>query len=352
MNLQQAIAAVQPLDQLSIEAARRRLTDIAIPLGSLGRLEDAILQLAGIRRTATPRIDKRAVIPFCADNGVVAQGVTQCGQGVTAIVAENMGRGRSAVCLMARRSSMDVFPVDIGIARDIQGSRILRRKIRYGTGDITKEPAMTRDEAIRAIEVGIKLAETRAAEGYQLLCAGEMGIGNTTTSAAIAAVLLGAEVETVTGRGAGLSSAGLQRKVAAIQTALARHQPDPADPLDVVSKVGGLDIAGMMGLYLGGAACRLPVVLDGVISCAAALLAVRLCPLVRAYLIPSHESAEPAGRLLLDALHAKPFLQAGLRLGEGTGGVAAVAVLDLALAAYLGMPRFEEVGIERYQPLS
>lgn len=361
MKLQQTMAAIRPIDRVSVEAARQRMTQIAIPLGSLGQLGDTILQLAGIRHTTIPRIDKRAVLPFCADNGVVAQGVTQCGQEVTAIVTENMGRGLSTVCLMARHSGIDVFPIDIGVARDIPAIPdepsdplipILRRKIRYGTGDITKEPAMTREEAIRAIEVGIELAEDRAAEGYQLLCAGEMGIGNTTTSAAIAAVLLSTDVKTVTGRGAGLSSAGLQRKITAIRTALALHHPDPHDPIDMVSKVGGLDIAGMMGLYLGGAAAGLPIVMDGVISCVAALLAVRLCPLVREYLIASHESAEPAGQLLLNALEAKPFLQAGMRLGEGTGAVAAVALLDLALAAYSGMPCFDDVGIERYQPLS
>lgn len=352
MDLQQTIAAVRPPCEQSRAAAAERFSDIAIPLGSLGLLQDAVAQIAAIRRTPRPSIKKRAVVMFCADNGVVAQGVTQCGQEVTATVTENMGRGKSTVCLMAQHIGMDSFPVDIGVARDVQGERILRRKIRYGTANMTKEPAMARQEAVRAIEVGISLAEWCASEGYDLICGGEMGIGNTTTSAAVTAALTGAAVEAVTGRGAGLSTEGLQRKVRAIETALALHQPDPNDPIDVLHKVGGLDIAGMAGLYLGAAACGLPAVLDGVISCAAALIAVRLCPEVRGYLLAGHRSEEPAGKLLLDELGLQPFISAGMRLGEGTGAVAAVSLLDLVMAAYNGMPSFAEAGVEAYQPLT
>ena len=350
MTLQQTIARIQPIDKKSMDAARRRFSNIAIPLGSLGLLEGAIIQLAGICRTATPTIAKCAVVVFCADNGVVAQGVTQCGQEVTAIVTENMNAGKSTVCLMAQHLGMDVFPVDIGVARDVAGERIIRRKIRYGTADMTEGPAMTRDEAVRAFEVGIELAEARAAEGYELLCGGEMGIGNTTSSAAVTAALLEVSVETVTGRGAGISTEGLQKKVNAIKTALSVNKPDKNDPVDVIAKVGGLDIAGMAGLYLGSAACGVPVVIDGVIACVAALTAVRLCPAARGYLLASHQSEEPAGRLLLEALGAKPFITAGMRLGEGTGAAAAVALFDLALAAYLGMPCFDDAGIEAYKP--
>ena len=352
MDLQQAIAAVRPPDEDSRATTRRRFSDIAIPLGSLGLLQDAAAQLAAIQRTVRPSIAKRAVVMFCADNGVVAQGVTQCGQEVTAAVTENMGRGKSTVCLMAQHIGMDSFPVDIGVARDVEGARILRRKVRYGTADMTQEPAMTREEAVRALETGIELAEWCAAQGYRLVCAGEMGIGNTTSSAAVTAALTGAAVRDVTGRGAGLSTEGLERKVKAIETALALHRPDKNDPVDVLHKVGGLDIAGMAGFYLGAAACGLPAVLDGVISCAAALIAVRLCPAVRGYLIAAHQSAEPAGRLLLDEMGFTPFICAGMRLGEGTGAVAAVALLDLVLAAYDGMPSFDEAGIEAYQELT
>ena len=352
MELHEAIRRVQPLCEDSMQAARHRFTNIAIPLGSLGLLEDAIIQLAGIQRRAKPEIGRRAVVVFCADNGVVAQGVTQCGQDVTAIVTENLHRGQTTVCLMAKRAGVDVIPVDIGVARDVEGDTIRRCKVMYGTNDMTREPAMTREQAIQAIQTGIDLAEECKDKGYELLCVGEMGIGNTTSTAAVTAALLGLPVPEVTGRGAGLSSEGLVCKIAAIETALQLHQPDPNDPIDVVYKVGGLDIAGMIGLYIGGAACGLPVVVDGVIACAAALCAVRLCPAARDYLIISHQSAEPAGEKLLHALDARPFISAGMRLGEGTGAVATVALLDLALAPYLGMVSFEEANIEAYQPLT
>ena len=350
MTIEQAAAAVRPPCGESMRQARRRFDEIAMPLGSLGLLQEAVVQLAGAQRTPRPTIAKRAVVMFCADNGVVAEGVTQCGQEVTAAVTENMGRGLSAVCLMAQRIGMDRFPVDIGVAREVRGAALLRRKIRCGTGNIAREPAMTREQARRAVETGIELAEMLAEKGYTLLCGGEMGIGNTTTSAAVTAALTGASAESVTGRGAGLSTEGLGRKVRAVQAALALHRPDPADPLDVLHKVGGLDLAGLCGLYLGAAACGVPAVLDGVISCAAALAAVRLCPAVRGYLIAAHRSAEPAGALLLDALGFAPFIDAGMRLGEGTGAVAAVGLLDLVFAAYDGMPRFDETGIDAYQP--
>ena len=352
MNYQQTLERIQPLCEESMNGARHRFSNIAIPLGSLGLLQDAIIQLAGIQRRAKPEIGKRAVVVFCADNGVVAQGVTQCGQEVTAIVTENLNRKQTTVYLMAEKAGVDVIPVDIGVARDVVGEKIRQCKIMYGTNDMTEGPAMSREQAIRAIEVGIHMAEECKENGYELLCVGEMGIGNTTSTSAVTAALLGLPVEQVTGRGAGLSSEGLRRKIDAITRAIAVNQPDPADPVDVVSRVGGLDIAGMIGLFLGGAACGLPVVVDGVIACAAALCAARICPAARDYMIVSHQSEEPAGAILLGALEAKPFITAGMRLGEGTGAVAAVVLLDLALAPYLGMVSFEETDIEAYQPLT
>lgn len=352
MTLSETISTIRPLCEKSMRAAEKRFQNLAIPLGSMGLLENAAVQLAGAQRTVTPEIGRRAVVVFCADNGVVAQGVTQCGQEVTATVTENMDAGRSAVCLMAKRLGMEVFPVDIGVSREVKGGNIIRRKLMYGTHDLTEGPAMTRETCVKAIETGIEMAGLCAGKGYQLLCAGEMGIGNTTTAAAVCAAFLGLPPETVVGRGAGLSSDGLARKTAAVARALALHRPDPSDPVDVLSKVGGLDIAGMAGLYLGGALYGVPVVMDGVISAAAALAAVRLCPLADGYILPSHQSAEPAGRLLLEALGAKPFLTVGMRLGEGTGAAAAVGLLDLALTVYREMASFGDAGIEAYQPLS
>ncbi len=352
MTLTETISAIRPLCEKSMRAAETRFQSLAIPLGSLGLLEDAVVQLAGAQRTALPEIGRRAAVVFCADNGVVAQGVTQCGPEVTATVTENMDAGKSAVCRMAARLGADVFPVDIGVMREVQGGHILRRKLMHGTRDFTVEPAMTRETCVKAVETGIDLAGFCAVRGYHILCAGEMGIGNTTTAAAVSAAFLGLPPEQVTGRGAGLSGEGLARKTEAVRRGLALHQPAPHDPIGVLAAVGGLDIAGMAGLYLGGALYGVPVVMDGVISAAAALAAVRLCPLANGYILPSHQSAEPAGRLLLEALGAKPFLTAGMRLGEGTGAMAALGLLDLALTVYREMASFGDAGIEAYQPLS
>ncbi len=353
MNLlDKTIKNIKPLDKSSIEKAKKRFLNIAIPLGSLGLLQDAIIQLAGIQENEKPDISKRAVIVFCADNGVVAQGVTQCGQEVTAIVTENLNRGQTSVCLMADAINIDVIPVDIGVAKDVNGEKIRKCKIRYGTADMTQEPAMTRQQAISAIETGIKIAVECKNDNYKLLCLGEMGIGNTTTTAAVTSVLLELQPEMVTGRGAGLSSDGLTRKIKVIKTAIDLHKPNPNDIIDTLYKVGGLDICGMVGAYLGGAYCRIPVVADGVIACVAALCAVRLCPAARDYIIVSHKSDEPAGEKLLDALNAKPFIDAKMRLGEGTGAVAAVSLLDLALAPYLRMASFDEINIDAYKQLT
>lgn len=352
MTLEQTIQSIQPLCVRSMKGATQYFSSIAIPLGSLGQLQDAIVQLAGIQRQIHPEIKQRSVVVFCADNGVVAQGVTQCGQEVTAIVTENLNRAQTSVCRMSQHAQVRVLPVDIGVARDVQGEKIIHRKIAYGTKDMTLEPAMTREECIRALEVGIEMAEKCKADGDQLTAVGEMGIGNTTSTAAITAVLTGHSVDAVTGRGAGLSSAGLQRKIAAIETAIARNRPNPDDVIDVIAKVGGFDIAGITGFYLGAAAQGLPIVADGVITAAAALCAVRLCPQVRDYIIFSHESQEPAGKILLEALKVHPFITAGMRLGEGTGAIAAIVLLDLAFAVYNEMPSFADTAIEAYQPLT
>lgn len=352
MTLEACKKAIEPLCARSMQEAHTYFSNIAIPLGSLGRLQDSIIQLAGIQRCAHPSIGQRTVAVFCADNGVVAQGVTQCGQEVTAIVTENLNRAQTSVCRMAARTGVQVLPVDIGVAQDVTGENIMHRKIAYGTEDMTKGAAMSREDCIRAIEVGIEMAEYCHTRGDQLVAVGEMGIGNTTTTSAVTAVLTGRAVQDVTGRGAGLSTEGLERKVEAIRSAIAKNQPDAQDPIDVLSKVGGFDLAGITGFYLGAAAKGLPIVADGVITAAAALCAVRICPAVRDYILFSHTSEEPAGQILLDTLEAKPFITAGMRLGEGTGAVAAIALLDLAFSVYDEMPCFADTAIEAYQPLT
>lgn len=352
MTLEEVIQGIVPADQEAMSRAKARWDSIAKPLGSLGLLEDAVIRVAGM--TGSPDVDlsRRAVVVMCADNGVVARGVTQTGQEVTAIVAENMSSGDTSVCAMSRAAGAEVVPVDVGVARPLTGARIVQRNIRRGTADMTLGPAMTREEAVRAVLTGVEVARELRGRGVRLLATGEMGIGNTTTSSAVAAVLLGKPAEDMTGRGAGLSSEGLQRKIQAIETSIAVNRPDPADALDVLHKVGGLDIAGLAGVFLGGALCRTPVLVDGFISSVAALVAGRLCPAAKDYMLGSHASEEPASRLVLSELGLRPFLYAGMRLGEGTGAVAVMPLLDMGLAVYREMTTFEDTNIEAYQPLT
>jgi nicotinate-nucleotide--dimethylbenzimidazole phosphoribosyltransferase len=249
---------------------------------------------------------------------------------------------------MAAVAGADVIPIDIGISREVTEPGVWQKNVRRGTANLAQEPAMTREEALQAIEIGSSIAQELKNQGYTLLATGEMGIGNTTTSSAVTAVLLNQPVERVTGRGAGLSTQGLKQKIRAISQGIALHQPDPNDPIDVLSKVGGLDLAGLTGLYLGGAAVHLPVIMDGFIAAAAALIAVRLCPAVRDYLIPSHQSGEPATAMLMKELNLSPIIQANMRLGEGTGAVTLMPLLDMALAVYRDTPTFETMNIEAY----
>ena len=338
-------------DEAAAAAARARWDSLAKPLGSLGLLEDAIVQIAALIGSANVSLKPRALLVFCADNGVVAQGVTQCGSEVTAAVAAALSQGRSAACQMARLADCAVRAVDVGMKeptpQGVTGCSILR-----GTNDITQGPAMTRQQCLSAIRAGASLAKEHAHTGVKLLAVGEMGIGNTTTASAVTAALLGVPVETVTGRGAGLSDEGLRRKRCAIETALRLNAPDSADPVDVLTKVGGLDLAAMCGAYLGAAQARLPVLIDGFVSAAAALCAVRLCPEAASAMLASHISAEPAGRLLLEALGKRALIDAGLRLGEGSGAVAAMPLLDMALAVYSSGETFSDRGIEPYIKLS
>ena len=260
MTLQETIEQIHPLSKEAMDRAKAHWDGIAKPLHSLGKLEDVLIQIAGITGKEEISIEKRALLTFCADNGVVEENVTQSGQEVTATVAENFLQEKATAAILCRGAHADLFPIDIGMARD---TKVPRYKVAYGTKNMAKGPAMTREEAVRALETGIAVAEEKIAAGYQLMATGEMGIGNTTTSSAMAAVFLNQPVPELTGRGAGLSSEGLARKIAAIEKAIAINQPDPSDPIDVLAKVGGFDIAGMAGVFLAGAAHGVPVVMDG-----------------------------------------------------------------------------------------
>ena len=266
-------------------------------------------------------------------------------------VAQAMGEGRSSVCRMARVAGAQVLPVDVGMLRHAPSPGLLSRVVMEGgTWNMTQGPAMPREAAVEALSTGFSLAKELAGQGFRLLAAGEMGIGNTTTTAAVACALLGLTPEAAVGRGAGLSDEGLERKRRAVARALAVNRPDPSDPMDILYKVGGLDIASMTGFYLGCAAAGVPVILDGAISAAAALLAARLCPNAQKALLPSHRPSEPCGQALLDALGLEPILDGGFHLGEGTGAAALMPLLDMALAIYRDMTTFGGMGIGAYRP--
>ena len=349
MTLEETLQKIHPLDEKAMEISRKRWDSIAKPLHSLGKMEDLVVQIAGITGSPDMNLKKRALVAMCADNGVVEEGVTQTGQEVTAIVAENFLTGDTSACTMCRQCGTDVYPVDVGMAVDTKVPTDL--KVAMGTRNMVKEPAMTREEAVKGIEAGIEMVSRLKAKGYGLLATGEMGIGNTTTSSAVASVLLDRPVEEMTGRGAGLSSDGLNRKITAIKKAIDKHQPDPKDAIDVLAKVGGLDIAGMAGVFIGGAAFSVPVVIDGFISCVAALIAQRICPLAGEYMIASHVSKEPAARLILEALGKEAVIHGEMCLGEGSGAVALFPFLDMGIAVYDSMSTFEDIHVEQYEEL-
>ena len=369
-TLKTLLEGITPLDEAARAAAHAHWASLAKPLGGLGALETTLESAAALTGSAALDLSKRAVLVLCADNGVVAQGVSQTDQSVTRTVAENLAARRTSVCQMARTARCEVVPVDMGMAGEpVPGVRNCR--VASGTTDFTQGPAMRREQAVEAVAKGIALVREQKAQGVTLLATGEMGIGNTTTSSAVAAVLLGQPVECMTrpgaagpvggvwlaqpvecmtGRGAGLSDEGLARKIHAIQRGIAVNQPDPDDALDVLAKLGGFDIAGLCGVFLGGALEGVPVLMDGFISGVAALCAVRLCPAAEKAVFASHCSTEPAAKLVLDALNKKALITAGLHLGEGTGAVAAIPLWDMALAVYDGCYSFEEGGIEAYTP--
>lgn len=345
-ELKKLIETIKPLDSRYVEASRQRWNSIAKPLHSLGKLEDAVMKIAGMTRSLSVRINKRALLVMCADNGVVTEGVTQTGQEVTAIVAENFLQGNTSAAIMCKCVGADLFPVDVGMVVD---TRVPKRKLAKGTANFLEKAAMTREETLETIFTGIELVKEKVDQGYNIFATGEMGIGNTTTSSGVAAVLLRLPVEEVTGRGAGLDNKGLIRKREVISQALALHQPDPKDAIDVLSKIGGFDLAALTGIFLGGALCRVPVILDGFISGVAALAANCLCENARDYMLASHVSKEPATHYVLEALRLSPVIYGDLCLGEGTGAVAFLPLLDMAVKVYEEMSTFSEIDVPDYE---
>lgn len=342
MDFKKVIASVTPLDERAMDAARRRQAQLAKPPGSLGKLEELSVQLAGITGEVYNKIEKKHLLVFAADNGVVAEGVSSAPQSVTLQQTVNLTRHKTGASVLCKHFGCKITVCDVGVNGDIQEPAVLNRKIAYGTQNIVNGPAMGREQAITAILTGMERAMETDAD---VLGIGEMGIGNTTTSAAVLSVLLDADVEAVTGRGGGITDDSFRKKKEAIKTAIAVNQPDKADVVDVLAKVGGLDIAAMCGAFIGAAATHRPVVIDGFISAVAALCACKLCPPVRGYLVSSHASYEIGYKLAMDAMELQPMLLLGMRLGEGSGCPLAFEVLSAACAVIHDMATFDQAGI-------
>lgn len=336
------VREVLQLDRGAMTAAEEYQARLAKPPGSLGRLEEISIQLAGITGHVHNALNKKQLLVFAADNGVVAEGVSSAPQSVTKQQTINLMRGKTGAAVLAKHFGCGLTVCDVGVNADIYESTVLNRKIAYGTQNICTGPAMTREQTLQAILTGAEIARTVDAD---VIGVGEMGIGNTTTSSAVLAVLLGADVEAVTGRGGGITEESFRKKKAVIRTAIEVNRPDRDDVVGVLSKVGGFDLAAMCGAFLGAAAARRPAVIDGLISAAAALCAVRLCPNVRGYLVPSHASFEIGYRLAMEAMDLRPLFDLGMRLGEGSGCPLAFQVLDAACAVINDMATFDEAGI-------
>ncbi|RKD23602.1 nicotinate-nucleotide-dimethylbenzimidazole phosphoribosyltransferase [Caminicella sporogenes DSM 14501] len=343
--LKETIKRIGELDSKAMEKAKERVDNLIKPPGSLGRLEEIVIQLAGITGEIYPKVDKKAVIVMAADHGVFEEGVVVFPQEVTEIQTKNMARGVTGVCALAKYVGADVVPVDIGVKVDINEPGVINKKVKYGTDNMAKGPAMSREEAIRALEVGIEVAEEQIKKGKNILATGEMGICNTTPSAAIVSVIGGYDPFEVTGIGANFPVDKLKYKAGVVKRAIEVNSPNPKDGIDVLAKVGGLEIAGMAGVMLAGAANRIPVVVDGFISSAAALIACTIEPKTKNFLIPSHASKEKGAIYASELLGLKPMLYMDMRLGEGTGAVLALSLIESATYMNNEMITFAEAGI-------
>ena len=343
MDLNDFLLAVKPLDEAAMAKARKRQAQLAKPPGSLGRLEDLSVQLAGITGKVHNKIEKKHLLVFAADNGVVAEGVSSAPQSVTRMQTINLTRHKTGASTLCKHFGCGITVCDVGVNADIKEPKVLNRKIAYGTQNIAHGAAMTRAQAEQAILTGYELAKATDAD---VIGIGEMGIGNTTTSSAVLSVLLDASVEDVTGRGGGITDASFLKKKQVIKTAIDVNKPDKTNVIDVLAKVGGFDIAAMCGGFIGAALSRRPVVIDGFISAVAALCAYKLCPNVRDYLVPSHASYEIGYRLAMDAMNLQPLFLLGMRLGEGSGCPLAFEILDAACAIINDMATFDQAGID------
>lgn len=346
--LKRTIGAIRPVDMSVIQAARARQDSLTKPQGSLGRLEELAVRIAGIKGDLSPRIERKAIVTMAADHGVVAEGVSAYPQEVSRQMVYNFLSGGAAINVLARHIGARVVVVDMGVVSGFEPHPdLVSRSIGFGTRNMAQGPAMDRAQAANAVRAGIEIVDAEVARGLDIVATGDMGIGNTTASAAVCAAITGQPVEKVAGRGAGLDDDQFLHKVEVIRRALAANEPDATDAMDVLTKVGGFEIGGLAGVMLGSAACRMPVVLDGIVSGAAALIAAALSPLAREYFIAAHNSAEPGHRVMLDYLGLDPLLDLRMRLGEGTGAALGMFLAEAAVKLMTQMATFDEAGIPR-----
>ena len=344
--IDRTITEIVPLDEGAMAAARARQDQLTKPLGSLGRLEDLSIKLAGIFGQATPSIRRKTVILAAGDHGVVAEGVSAYPQDVTPAMVMNFLGGGAAINVLAKHAGADIIVLDAGVAADLPDHPSLRSvKIGRGTANIAVGPAMTREQAIQCLETGISVCQEQIADGSDLLACGDMGIGNTTPSSAITSVITGANPAVTTGRGTGLDDAALAHKASVVQRAIDVNRPDPKDGLDVLMKVGGFEIGVLAGVFLGAAAGSRPVVVDGFISGAAALIAYTIAPEAGHRFISSHQSVEPGHQITLSAMGLSPLFDLGMRLGEGTGAALAMHLVEAAAKCLSDMTTFAEAGV-------
>ena len=336
---------VSALDEAAMARARARQDSLTKPLRSLGVLEDLSVKVAGITGNPTPMIVDKVIITMAGDHGVAVEGVSAYPREVTAQMIYNFLNGGAGINVLARHIGARVVIVDMGVAADLAHDRLISRKIAYGTANMSTGPAMTREDAVRTIEAGIEVLELEAEKGMDIVGIGDMGIGNTTASSAIAATLTGAAVRAVTGTGTGIRSDVFDHKVQVIEAAIRNNEPKKDDPIDVLAKVGGFEFGGMAGVILAAASRRIPVVIDGFISTAAALIACALEPAVKDYLIAAHLSAEHGHRVVLDYLGLKPLLALDMRLGEGTGAALGISLVEAACKILNQMATFAEAGV-------
>ncbi|MFR1707453.1 MAG: nicotinate-nucleotide--dimethylbenzimidazole phosphoribosyltransferase [Clostridium sp.] len=346
-ELKKLLSSIENLDREAMSRCRDYIDHLSKPIGSLGVLEDIVIKLSGIKGEQVKEIKKKNIVIMCADNGIQESGVSSCPREVTASVTENFVKGTTGVCILSKYYNNDTTIVDIGVDKDFNNPKIINRKIRYGTSNMSKGPAMTREEAIKAIKTGIEIVRDLKVQGYDLIGTGEMGVGNTATSAAIISVFSGIDSDLIVGKGSGLTEDGLSHKKDMVKKSIEVNRPKKEDAIDVLSKVGGFDIAGLCGVFLGGAIYRIPVVIDGLISSAAAICAKELNPKASDYMFASHLSAEPGARYAMKALELEPMFNLGMRLGEGSGCPIAFGIMESAVFTMNKMDSFNEAGIDK-----